>query len=289
MKQLSLLEQARTLDPRRSDVEHIECIAATTISELEERAPVDLRVVASYRGINQIDVVPIPMSGCLAPEDGSIRMLLNSRDSVRRRRFTGFHEIGHSFQPGYRTRRQYRCNSSIRPRTDTDPEALSDAAAASLLLPEAEFAPEVYESTFGLSSTIDLADRYQASVQATAYRFQRYWPEPTLVIVLEQGLRKEERDDQSAVPKLRVVSTRPIGSWPFVPRNKSASETGRLTRAENGEIVDEIASLDELGIRDPIKVHVSARVFTYRAADGLARRKVLAMYRQLGSRRHHQL
>lgn len=186
MKQLSLLEQARTLDPRRSDVEHIERIAATTISELEERAPVDLRVVASYRGINHIDVVPMPMSGCLAPEDGGIRMLLNSRDSIRRRRFTGFHEVGHSFQPGYRTRRQYRCNSSIKPRSDIDPEALSDAAAAALLLPEAEFAPEVRESVCGLSSVIDLADRYQASVQATAYRFQRYWPEPTLVVVLEQ-------------------------------------------------------------------------------------------------------
>jgi hypothetical protein len=288
MKQLSLLEQARTLDPRRSDVEHIERIAATTISELEERAPVDLRVVASYRGINQIDVVPMPMSGCLAPEDGGIRMLLNSRDSMCRRRFTGFHEVGHSFQPGYRTRRQYRCNSSIRPRSHIDPEALSDAAAAALLLPEAEFAPEVRESVCGLSSVIDLADRYQASVQATAYRFQRYWPEPTLVIVLEQGLRKEERDDPNAVPKLRVVSTRPIGSWPFVPRNKSASENGGLVRAEHGEVVDEIASLDELGIDESIKVRVSARVFTYRASDGLSRRKVLAMYRQLGGRRHHR-
>ncbi|HEX5308067.1 MAG TPA: ImmA/IrrE family metallo-endopeptidase [Solirubrobacteraceae bacterium] len=288
MKQLSLLEQARTLEPGRSDVEHIERIAATTISELEERAPVDLRVVASYRGINQIEVVPMPMSGCLAPEDGGIRMLLNSRDSVRRRRFTGFHEVGHSFQPGYRTRRQYRCNSSIRPSSDSDPEALSDAAAAALLLPEAEFAPEVRESAFGLSSVIGLADRYEASVQATAYRFQRYWPEPTLMIVLEQGLRREERGDPGAVPKLRVVSTRPVGSWPFVPRNKSASEAGRLVRAENGEIIDEIASLDELGIDHPIKVRVSARAFTYRTGDGLSRRKVLAMYRQLGTKRRHR-
>ena len=288
MKQLSLLEYARLREPTRSDREHIERIAADTIAELEEHAPIDLDVVASYRGINEIRLVPLPVSGCLAPAAGKITMLLNSAESRRRRRFTGFHEVGHSFQPGYLIRTQYRCNPRTRSSRATDPETLADIAAASLLLPEGEFCPDVHESDFGLTAIMDLAEHYDASIQASAYRYQRYWPEPTLVMVLAQGLRKEERKKPDAETKLRVVSVHALGNWPFIPTNKSAALDGCLTRADLGELVDEPTTLAELGVKSPPGLEVSARALSYRAADGEPNRRVLALYRQIGRRRREQ-
>jgi IrrE N-terminal-like domain len=284
MKQLSLLEQERLRSPNCTDVEHIETIAADTIRELEERAPVDLEVVPSYHGIRGIEVVPLPVSGALVPESGVVRMLLNSGDSGRRRRFTGFHEVGHAFQPGYRTRRHYRCHTSSRPRESVDPEALSDAAGAALLLPTDEFSSDTRAAGFGMSTVVHLADRYQASVQATGYRFQRFWPEPTLLVVLEEGLRKDERDDPDATPKLRVVSAYPRGRWPFVPRNKSAAPDGPLVRAYRGELVREPTTLNDIALGErPYGLEVSARAFEYRTRDAEMRRRVLALYRQTSS------
>jgi hypothetical protein len=208
-------------------------------------------------------------------------MVLNSRDSRRRRRFTGFHEVGHAFQPGYRLQAQFRCFASPRPRRTTDPEALSDTAAAALLLPEDEFGADVCSSNFGVSTIVQLAEHYDASVQATGYRFQTFWPEPTLVIVLEHGVRKEDRDDPTAASKLRVVSAHPQGAWPFVPKNKSASPVGPLERAYMGELVHERASLADLAPDSgPDHIEVTARVFEYRRSNGEMRKRVLAIYRQ---------
>jgi hypothetical protein len=284
MKQLSLLEQARLREPARSDFEHIEVIASDTIRELGETAPVDLEVVASYHGIRAIDFVPLPMSGCLIPESDSVRMLLNSTDSRPRRRFTGFHEVGHSFQPGYRKQKQFRCQVSARPRRTPDTEALSDTAGAALLLPRDEFRADVLASGFGISTVANLAEHYVASIQATGYRFQTFWPEPTLLVVLEQGWRREEHGDPTAPSKLRVVSAYSHGRWPYIPKNKSASTTGPLARAYAGEFTKEHASLDDLAPgQSPDGLEVSARVFSYRKSDGEFGKRVVAIYRKLAS------
>jgi len=284
--QLSLLEFARLQEPARSDAEHVEQIAADIIRELAEEPPIDLDVVASYRGISRIELAPIPMAGCLAPSPREIVMLLNRNDSRRRRRFTGFHEVGHSFQPGYRTRRNYRCAPSPALRTATDPEALSDTAAAALLLPQSHFRRDVRGSDFGLREVTRLADHYDASIQATAYRFQRFWPEPVLTVVLEPGLRKSQQGDPDAEARLRVVSVHATGSWPYVPRNKSASDGGVLWRALQGELVDEPASLAELGIDIDRRLDVSARNIKYRVG-GERRQRVIAIFRQPAPTRVH--
>jgi hypothetical protein len=282
-RQLSLLEYARLREPARSDVEHVEQIAADVIRELDEGPPVNLDVVASYRGITRVELVPIPMAGCLAPGPREIVMLLNRGDSRRRRRFTGFHEVGHTFQPGYRTRRSYRCAPSAVPPRSTDPETLSDAAGAALLLPKDHFRPDVLSSDFGLRDVVALAARYDASVQATMYRFQRYWPEPTLTLVLEPGFRKSEVGRPDAEARLRVVSVHANGAWPFVPRNKSAEAGGALWRALHGELMDTTTNLDELGIGLNLAVDVSARSFKY-SASGESRQRVLALFRPRSSR-----
>lgn len=286
MKQLSLLEHFRLRFPERSDVEHVERIAADTIKELGERPPVDLEVVASYRGIAEIRLEPLPFAGCLGPEDGRIVMRIRRGDSARRRRFTGFHEIGHSFQPGFREHHHFRCSApSAVPRGRADPEALADVAAAELLLPAEYFISDARSSPFGIETVIELAGAYDASIQATTYRFARFWPEPMLALVLEPGLRKGERGDPFAEPRLRVRSAHTQGPWPFIPRNKSAAAGGPLERALAGELIEERATLSDLGIEDAGPLQVSARRFSYVNGDGEVVERVIALYRPRSSRR----
>jgi hypothetical protein len=281
MAQLSLLDQARLLDPIGSDTDHIERIAANTIAELDERPPIDLEVVASYRGIRDIHIQRLPVAGSLTPERDGLVMRLRADDSPRRRRFTGFHEVGHTFQAGYLEMKSLRCPS---PRTRTvpanDPEALSDLAAAELLLPSAFFAADLAATAFGLDGVIELADTYEASVSATALRLVRFWPEPTMLLILEPGVRKAERDDPAAKAKLRARSSACSGRWPFVPHNKSAAVGGPLHRALQGELVGETTTLSDLVVDSGPCVQLSARLFPYRDQDGRSCDRVLALYRR---------
>lgn len=285
--QLSLLDLERRQEPRKSDAERIGDIAARVVEELDQQPPIDLSMVASFRDIAKIEVVPMVQAGSLAPSDDGFLMSLRSSDSPRRRRFTGFHEVGHTFQPGYFEQTLFRCaEPSIARRVADDPEALADIAASELLLPRAFFAADAIGSDFSLSSVAELADAYQASVQATSYRFAALRPEAILVLVLEPGLRKEERDDPKAVPKLRVVSAWPCphGAWPYVPPNKSAEPDGALVRALHGELVDEKAGLEDLGLEGLENTELTARLFSYH--DGTEpRERVVALFRRVGNSR----
>lgn len=281
---LSLLEEERRRSPGKSDAALVADIAARLVAELAVEPPIPLGVVASFRDIADIQVVAMEQAGSLAPGPRNLEMRLRADDSPRRRRFTGFHEVGHTFQPGYRELTLFRCAtpSPVR-RPGTDRETLADVAASELLLPRDHFGPATLESDFSLASVVDLSDRYEASREATTYRFAHFWPEPTLVVILEPGLTRDEQDDPEAVVKLRVISAwpNPHGAWPFVPKNKSAREDGALVRALNGEMVREKAGLEEFGLMSEGTVEVSARVFGYRRG-GESRRRVIAIFRRVG-------
>lgn len=280
----SLLEAARRARPGATDAQHVVDIATRVIRELGESPPVSLEVVASYRDIVTILIESMSHAGSLTPEPRGLVMRLRADDSRVRRRFSGFHEVGHTFLPGYRMQAQFRCASpSPKPRATVGTEALADVAAAELLLPRTYFVPDAVNSPWGVDSVIQLSDDYEASVQATGYRYAKFWPEPVLMLSLEPGYRKSETDRERSTPKLRVRSSYRTGPWPFVPFNKSAADGGPLARALDGEIIDERASLRDLGITDAPRLHVSARLMPYVDGDGHLRQRVLALYRPLRS------
>lgn len=281
---LSLLEEERRRSPGKNDAVLVADIAARLVAELGVEPPIPLEVVASFRDIADIQVVAMEQAGSLAPGPRNLEMRLRASDSPRRRRFTGFHEVGHTFQPGYRELTLFRCATpSLVRRAGTDREALADVAASELLLPRDYFRPATLGSEFSIVPVLELADRFEASREASAYRFAHFWPEPTLVVILEPGLTRDEQNDPEAVPKLRVVSAwpNPHGVWPFIPKNKSAREGGVLERALNGEMVREKAGLEEFGLMSEGTIEVSARVFGYRSG-GESRRRVIAMFRRVG-------
>lgn len=112
---LSLLEQSRLSHPRLSDEEHVALIAADVVRDVDEHPPIKLEVVASYRDIAEIKVEPMSWAGSLTPEPRGFVIRLRAGDSQRRRRFSGFHEVSHTFLPGFADAPQFR----RQPRIDT--------------------------------------------------------------------------------------------------------------------------------------------------------------------------
>lgn len=282
MKQLSLLEQARLELPWKEDPEHVAEFAADIIRELALEPPIDLGIVASYRGIREIRYEDMASSGSLTPEDGRFVMRLRRAEAWARQRFTGFHEVGHTFLPGYVQTTMFRCDPrqpASERKTVYATEALADIAAAEFLLPADYVATDLRASDFGVSTVEAIASKYDAGIHASANRFVQLWPEPALLVVLEPCTKPRDLDE--AEPRLRVQSrwAQPAAAWPFIPKWKSASDGGALTRAFEGELVREPASLEELGLSDPAPLEVSARPFSYRA-DGELHRRVFALYRQ---------
>jgi hypothetical protein len=282
----SLLELARIRRPGAADSELIAEIAAHQIAELDLRPPIPLEIVASFRDITDIEVVAMEQSGSLAPGPESLRMRLRAADSPRRRRFTGFHEVVHTYQPGYRELTLFRCNSPVPRRTESDPEALSDIGACELLLPRRDFEPATLGSGFAIGDVTCLAHEYEASLEATSYRFARFWPEPTLVVILQPGLRKDELDDPEAVERLRVVSrwAEPRQAWPFVPTNKSAREGGYLDGMATGDVIAEKVGLEEFGLEMSGSTELVAGAFAYGLGAG-KKERVVAIFRRLGEDR----
>jgi len=280
--QLSLLEMARSESPEQDDAALVGRIAAETIERLAETPPIDLDVVAAFRDINDIRLEDLDVAGSLTPEGNGLVMRLRRSDSPARRRFTGFHEVAHTFQPGYRDSRQLRCDAFGLPaKGKPDKEVLSDLGAVELLMPREFVSADLSAAEFEIATVEALADGYQSSIQASAYRMSELWPEPSIVIVLEPGLRKDEVGNDNAEPRLRVRHAIGQGAWPHVPKNKSADDAGPLVEAyESAAAVRARGNLSDLARGGVGEVDISAKGFDFRGADGVTRRRVLAIVRR---------
>ena len=183
------------------------------------------------------------------------------------------------FFQGFELLPRYRCAPSTMQQQDDGLETMCDKAASSLLLPEEHLKGDLLEADFGMATLMDVAETYQASLEATGYRIVDLAPYPTLFIVLEVGLKPSQHGDPLAEPALRVRAGRSRGGRPFIPRHKSVSTDSPLGRALLGEVVHERTILDEL-TREPIPdVEVSARIAPYND-----KMRVLALYRRIPRR-----
>lgn len=254
-EQLSLFEQLRHSEPRLSDELVMRRLCQGMLEEAEVlEPPVPVKMLASLRGIARIEEVDQPFAGMLQSGDSGFEVRVRRRDGKRRQRFTICHEAGHTLLPGFREARQFRCNGER-----SWLERMCDVAGAELLLPYELFRPLLPRKGLDLSAIEELAEIFEASVEATSRRAVSLSRGSMMMLVLSERHKPTELDrDDQVPPKLRFDYRITSGDWPFIPRHKSASEEG-LARALQGEIIDEVASIDELCTEPLGEVRISAK------------------------------
>ncbi|HTB51113.1 MAG TPA: hypothetical protein VK701_09080 [Solirubrobacteraceae bacterium] len=241
-------------------------------------------MVAYYQDVRSVVRCPLPNAACLItdPKTGATHIRLRSSDGHRRQRFSGFHEIAHTFMPGYQLQMQMRCDPPTQKHANDSLETQCDVCGSELPLPRRLVSADLADADFGLSTLTAIADIYDASLQATGHRIVDLWPEDAMFLVAGVQNKPTERADGNAPAKLRVSYAWTRGSWPSVRRFKSIDQGDPLDRARHGEFVDESTTLTGITSRDVEKVHVSARYCPYVARDGKPRPRVLALYRRVG-------
>jgi hypothetical protein len=264
--QMSLFEQQKLEDPRLSDRDAIGVICDRLLAESGVKAPVNVELLASMRGISRITETAQGPAGMLVHHDGQMSAHIRAGDSRARKRFTILHEAGHTLLPGYTDSPQFRCAG---PRTND--EQLCDHAASEMLFPRSTFTSDLQVAGFGTAGTEILAGVYDASLEATAVRSVDLWPDDALLMVLRVAHKPIEAGrEHEFEPKLRLAWSYSKGGWPYTLRHKSVSGGTPFARALAGELIDETGPLGGLAVDDAGPVHISAR--RYGASD-----RVLAM------------
>jgi hypothetical protein len=252
-----MLEYLREASPAASDEEHIRALADQLLDEAEVRPPVSVEILASLRGIADIGVADLPWPGMISYEDGRLVVRVRETDSYPRQRFSVLHEATHTYCPGFRET-QFRCNPS---RPGNRLEALCDLGASELLLPRRHFAPDLAAGVLDLDHVVHLADRYAASLEATAIRAVELWPGSASLLVFRRQTKPSEAGHPDAQPRLRLAWSHVSGRWPYFPRYKSVSDDSPFGRALIGEDIDEASTLADLTPDADVRCHVSARAF----------------------------
>jgi hypothetical protein len=287
---LSDLELARLEYPGKPDAQLVIELAQHTLDELAMEPPVSHEIIASMRDITRIEVSDLPWAGCLVRDGGRFVIRLRAADTRGRQRFTAFHEVKHTYMPGFALAPQFRCNPTTPPdiarARDPGPEALCDLGAVELLLPRKYFMKDLDGNPPTLTLASRLASRYDASMEATARRIVTLHPAPTLLITLEPSCKPSAPHDE---PKLRVKRVYASSGWPFIPPNKSVPPGSILTSTLSGEPINEISILTGLTATPIGPVHISADLYPYTDDQGDQHMRVLALItpvRRLGQHHH---
>ncbi|MEO3861868.1 hypothetical protein [Acrocarpospora sp. B8E8] len=276
--QLSELELARQDFPGIPDAQLVIQLAQRTLDELDMQPPIRHEIIASMRDIVEIEESDIPWAGCLVPGPNGLVMTLRAGDCWGKKRFTAFHEVKHTYLPGFGIVMEYRCDPATPPQVtqirNPGLEALCDIGAAELLFPRTSFLADLVGNARTMQLVADLATRYDASLEATARHVVALHPEPTMLIALEPTCKPSA---PHAEPTLRVQWVQATGQWPFVPKYKSVPDDSPFCRALEGELVEETTTLGTLINTANGRVRVSAGLYPYTDQRGEQHMRVLAL------------
>lgn len=133
---------------------------------LARELPIDVEAVALGLGVDEvIRVDGLVEDKRLEQRDGHVRVLLASRGSAQRQRYTVAHEIGHLLLAD-----PERDTIARRMRSDDDVERFCDDFAAALLLPRHLTRDEYRQRARGLATVRHLAARTNSSLAAATVR-----------------------------------------------------------------------------------------------------------------------
>jgi Zn-dependent peptidase ImmA (M78 family) len=168
-------------------------LCAELLEEAGVNLPVDVRMLASFRGIAAITAVDQAEAGCIFCAGERLLVHIRASDSPERQRFTICHEILHTFFPGFQEERRTRTDTTVGnfDRSQLE-EYLCDLGAAELLLPREPFLA-VLPAQPRIDDVINLAATFTASLEATAIRAVNLAGVPMALVVLEPAWKPAEQ------------------------------------------------------------------------------------------------
>jgi hypothetical protein len=279
---LSLLKVTGETDP----IAGITRLAEELVDEAGlDGPPSDLRMLASFQGIRCIRPARMVSAARLVPEGGALVIEVNENHSLGKQNFSVGHEITHTLFPTY-SGEMVEDEETGEFRDDMEEELLCDVGASVLLLPERWLRPVASELGSTLHTLFHTAERFEASLQATARKLTQIDLWPCAIVFWEEGFRKSERipEGQSLIPgldgygyptpKLRVnaaYTSRSFGH--FIPRNKSVHEDSVIVACRNSS--DSMAAVERFDLGHAVvTLHCESIWAPYRLGNTLRNRAI---------------
>jgi len=221
-------------------VQAMELFVTDLLKEAEQKTPpVNLPLVASFRGVVCVKPSVMHDAGMLVSTPYGLAIFVNGRDSQRRQNFTIAHETCHTFFPGTAEEVLPVHDKTVASFAGPEAEVLCDIGGSRLLLPPEMLHPRLAHCAPSLSRLMELADEFEASLEATAVACvsQDIWN--CAVIFLEQKLKPSQEplkyqlvlpgmeDEFRLEPELRISLACQPASFPaYLPRHKSVDRQG---------------------------------------------------------------
>ena len=199
-------------------------LVVASVLEGVDCPPTDLVAVCGKLKIEEIvDDDDTPVVGELRRDDGVLRIVCATGQSMVRRRFTIAHELGHAL---------VESSGARAPRVGKEVERLCDMLAAELLMPRALFDATLGQGPVNGASIRRLAREYQTSLTSTALRCVELRP-VSLVCVQDGQLRWKSGTARPTLHELQPLMKR------FIDRNAGDNRiilehmgVGRLYRGD---------------------------------------------------------
>jgi len=258
-------------------------LCSDLIHEAGSTVPVNLDVLASFRNARVL-VVDQDQPETIMWDGRHFIIRVRREDTDGRQRFSCAHGIVHTFflQAGSDTSK----GALLLDGRSEQEEDMCDQGAAELLLPRDAFT-DACPARPGMDDVLDLADRFDASAEATALRVVTLATVPAAMVVLEPQLKPVElkqlrrRQSQPTLPGLpaedaiapRLRVQKRLGhQLPFIPKHKSIDDSTPLADILTDDRVDYVGETGLIAGR----FRVSARRLPIRR-DGVVIDRVVAL------------
>lgn len=196
----SLVNETNVADP----VEAVQCLTNSLIELAEvNEPPVNLAMLASFRGA-VIARTEMRESGRLIPLGAKgYRIEVRESDPIGRRNFSIGHEIGHTLIPSYAQSPIVKSDLLTGEFQKRDEEEFfCDIAARNLLLPEAMFKCYCSRIAPSIGGLLELANIFQASIEAVALRLDHLRCWSCIPVVWELALKPSQKKSEGQMPLL---------------------------------------------------------------------------------------
>lgn len=218
-------------------------IASSVLQQIQELPlPIPIQDIAKALGIYEIREESIASfeGALIAPiEKNEGAILVNAKQTRKRKRYTIAHELGHYLNPWHESlpHKKVHCDSKDMTieghktnNREIKMEIEANEFAAEILMPSHLFQKRIQDNReLGLECIISLADIFEVSREATARRYVNYVDEPMAVIFSQQGKIRYIKK-HSDFPRLSVWNKDPLPNGSLSKNNKL--EIGKVSEWE---------------------------------------------------------